>query len=168
MPRTVGLTERMRKFVAEYRGEGDGARAARAAGYAGSDKAISVQVARLLKDPRIAEELERKRREVEERRLERAAGWTTTERLAELREIGECRERGEDGEWLVSPLDRIRAIRLASEITGDIGRNRLDPPGPASSPAPATDDDAEAREDQEDPAPHLPPRLLLVKERSDG
>lgn len=160
MPRTVGLTERMRKFVAEYRGEGDGARAARAAGYTGTDKAISVQVSRLLKDPRITELLERKAAEAEAARLARAAGWSTTERLAELRALAEDKQ--------VSPLDRIRAIRLASEITGDVGRGRLDPPTPATAPAPSSTPDADERADQDDPEIALPPRLLLVKERSDG
>jgi hypothetical protein len=137
--RTTGLTELQRAFVAEYRGEGDGARAARAAGYQGNDKTVSVAVARLLKHPLVLEALEARRAEraaqaaAQPPEATRTTG-TATERLELLMALARDPE--------VHPRDRVKAIATAAQLAGELGRGRYDLPAapvvPATTPPPDT------------------------------
>src|SRR5690348_7827166 len=97
MATTLGMTERQRKFVAEYRGEGDAKRAARAAGYTGTDNALGVTASRLMKHSAVRAALEAKFAKAKRARQaaakkgprgRRSIG-STTRRLELLMEIGE-------------------------------------------------------------------------------
>lgn len=160
MTTTLGLTERQRAFVREYQGEGDGVRAARAAGYAGNDRTLAVQAAKNLRHEGVRAALADRDRAAAAARAEATAalatGWTTTARLGALRELAE--------HPATPPRDRIRAIALASEITGDLGRGRLDPPPPPpSAGAPPPEPASEL-----DEGVHVPARLLTAEEARDG
>lgn len=164
--RTTGLTELQRAFVAEYRGEGDGARAARAAGYQGDDKTVSVAVARLLKHPLVLEALEARRAEraaqaaAQPPETTRTTG-TATERLELLMALARDPQ--------VHPRDRVKAIATAAQLAGELGRGRYDLPAapvvPVTAPPPDTAPVPSAA-----PAPvvKIPSRLYSPEESSSG
>lgn len=58
-PKREGLTHRQRFFVLEYLVDGNGTRAAKAAGYAQDDATAAVQASRLLRIAKVRTELER-------------------------------------------------------------------------------------------------------------
>lgn len=169
MARTLGLTELQRKFVAEYRGRGDGLRAAKAAGFKGADTTTKVTASRLLKHPGVKAALEakfaeiRKARETEAKkggRSRRSIG-STTRRLELLMQIAEDPRN--------DPRARTSAIKVAAEIAGEIGRHRFDPPATAPSIAESPEPTSAPTGPAVHPGSRVPPRLLVInQERGNG
>ena len=114
------LNPRQQKFVEAYLATSNGTESARLAGYAGSDKALSVQAARLLGNARVREALDARMDSVKE-----AMG--ADEILAELADIARADWReftqvryGKDGQVIAATLqlkDKIKALEL-------LGKNR--------------------------------------------
>lgn len=88
------LTERQRRFVDEYMACGNGAEAARRAGY--SEGIARVQASENLTKPNVKAEIERRRQEMSEDSEERRAKW-----IARWEALGETAEKD---------ADRLRAI----------------------------------------------------------
>ena len=88
------LTERQRRFIDEYMACGNGAEAARRAGY--SEGIARVQASENLTKPNVKAEIERRRQEMSEDSEERRAKW-----IARWEALGETAEKD---------ADRLRAI----------------------------------------------------------
>lgn len=147
MPRT-GLSDRQRRFIEEYRGEGDGVRAARAAGYSGGNHALAVRAHQLLQNPEIRDAIDLRIREraladaqAREKRLAELAATPAAPMSRSVRRLALLHELAEDRN--LPAIDRVRAMKLAAEIDGDIGRGRLDPsalpPDPRQLEIPGTE-----------------------------
>jgi hypothetical protein len=156
MARVLGLTERQRAFVAEYRGRGDGLRAARAAGYEGNDQTVRVTASQLLKHPAVkaavSEKIEKNRRArtAAAKRSGRPAIGSLSRRLEILMAIAE--DTGE------AARDRIKAVEVAAELAGEKGRGRFDAPPPAP-----VADEPEAPERAKAPPVRLSPHLVVAR-----
>lgn len=164
--RTLGLTERQRHFVAQYRGDGDGSRAAKAAGYKGTPGSIAVQASRLMAHPGVKAALEEKFAKARQasaaasKKGGRKSIGSTTRRLELLMAIAE--------DTTIAPRDRTTAIKIAAEIAGEVGRHRFDPPAKSPSIAEADEPDPPPASTPTGKGPRLPPRLLVVSQERGG
>lgn len=158
MARTLGLTERQRRFVGEYRGDGDGVRAARAAGFGGDSRSLAAIASRLLKHEGVRDALRAKAKEQTSARVKAAGGkgakpGTQAWGLQRLVDIADRAKR--DGNLFAERL----AVNDVLKLTGELGRDRLEPPEDKPQP-PA------GHTPKEVPTIRAPARLLVVKERA--
>lgn len=102
-----------------YAGRGSGVEAARAAGYTGAPSTIRKTAWSLLQDPRVVEAIEGRGVRIERGRVEpvpRVLARVDFERIAILMTIA----RDESA----AAADRIRAIRAAARLAGDLDPRR--------------------------------------------
>ena len=101
------MTEKQKKFVAEYLRDSDGAAAARRAGY--KDNSAGRVAARLLREPEIRDKLKTV--------LEVCAGVKPEEVLRELREVAFAEGSDESGAR-VKLASKLRALELLGKYLG--------------------------------------------------
>lgn len=161
MSRDTTLTERQRKFVAEYRGQGDGLRAARAAGFKGDDATVRVSASRLMKHAGVKAAIEAKRARRRKPSASSGAVGTHAWGLEQLADV--VANPAQPGAFA-----KIRAVELALRLTGEIGRGRYEPPRGDSAtgdPEPELEGAAAATTPaaHEEPGIVVPPRLRLER-----
>lgn len=177
------LTAKARAYADGWAGPGTGVGAARAAGYGGSDRSLTVTSSQLLADPRV------RARIVKRVGAEQFAKWmavpeaplppaippparplvkgkgrgTATERIELSMSIGRDKR--------LEAKERLAGIRLAAELEGELrsgGAGRRVVIGPTSAPIGATSTGAPSKGDPAKAPGGAPAGLRLITNRKDA